>query len=63
MSVRPGAKRKEIRKKYEKHCTPSQAAEALELEEPYVKLIMDMIRENPAMDDAAIATELLKDRI
>lgn len=52
-----------IRKKYEKHSTPSQAAEALELEEPYVKLIMDMIRENPAMDDAAIATELLKDRI
>ncbi len=51
----------QVRKKYEKHITPLQAAEALELEESYVTLIMEMIRENPEMDDLAIAAELLKD--
>lgn len=52
----------QVRKKYEKHITPLQAAEALELEESYVTLIMEMIRENPELDDLAIAAELLKDR-
>ena len=53
----------QIRKKFNKHSTSSQAAEALELEEPFVGLVMEMIRENPDMDDVAIAAEMLKNRI
>lgn len=53
----------QIRKKFNKHSTSSQAAEALELEEPFVGLVMEKIRENPDMDDVAIAAEMLKNRI
>lgn len=53
----------QIRKKFNKHSTSAQAAEALELEEPFVGLVMEMIRENPDMDDVAIAAEMLKNRI
>ena len=36
--------------------------QALELEEPYVSLVMEMIQNNPDMDDVAIASELIKNR-
>ena len=49
----------QIRKKFEKHNTPLQAAEALELEESYVSLVMDIIQKNPDMDDGMIASELM----
>lgn len=52
----------QIRKKFEKNNTPLQAAEALELEESYVSLVMDMIQMNPDMDDVTIASELIKNR-
>ena len=51
-----------IRKKSNKHNTPLQIAEALELEESYVNYVMGMIRDNPDMDDVTIASELIKNR-
>lgn len=50
----------QIRKKFQKHNTPSEAAEALELEEDYVKRVMELIQEQPDYDNAAIASYLIK---
>lgn len=49
----------QIRKKWHKNCSPTEAAEALELEENYTSRIMNLIQENPELDDFHIALQLL----
>lgn len=48
-----------VRKKYKKHHTPEQAAEALELDAGYVRKIMGLIEANEAESDEAVAMRLL----
>lgn len=50
-----------IRKKYNKHLSTSEAAEALEWEEAEISQVYELITHNPEFTDAQIAEVVLKD--
>lgn len=50
-----------IRRKYQKHHTPEQAAEALELDEVYVRKIMGMVASETGKTDEELAMQLIQE--